>query len=244
MVYKILLEANHTELVLDLLERNFSAAKDFCAILLPVETAIPRPKPDQTEPSERASSAMKGGRAAKQSRISRQELYDDIADQARVSNTYLITVVLSAVVAAIGIVKGNIAVIIGAMVITPLLGPNVSLSLATALGDLSLARQSLEANIAGVSIAFACSVSFGWLVPVNPSMPEIASRTAVDLSDIGLALASGAAGALAFTSGISTAVIGVMVAVALLPPLVACGCSSAPDIFRKRCRRHCWWAST
>jgi uncharacterized membrane protein len=63
----------------------------------------------------------------------------------------------------------------------------------------------------------------GLLVAVDPAMPEIATRTKVGLSDIGLALASGASGALAFTTGISAAVIGVMVAVALLPPLVTCG---------------------
>jgi uncharacterized hydrophobic protein (TIGR00341 family) len=58
---------------------------------------------------------------------------------------------------------------------------------------------------------------------VDSNLYHIASRTEVHLSDIALALASGAAGVLAYTVGMSTAVIGVMVAVALLPPLVVAG---------------------
>jgi uncharacterized membrane protein len=60
-------------------------------------------------------------------------------------------------------------------------------------------------------------------VPVDPSVREIASRTEVGLSDVALALAAGSAGALAFTTGLSAAVVGVMVAVALLPPLATVG---------------------
>ena len=61
------------------------------------------------------------------------------------------------------------------------------------------------------------------VVAFDPFGSEIVTRTHVSLGDIVLALASGAAGALAFTSGLPSALIGVMVAVALLPPLVTCG---------------------
>lgn len=69
----------------------------------------------------------------------------------------------------------------------------------------------------------ALSVIIGLLLHVNPATPEMASRNAVALGDIVVALASGSAGALAFTTGVSTTLIGVMVAVALLPPLVTFG---------------------
>ena len=58
---------------------------------------------------------------------------------------------------------------------------------------------------------------------MDPAIPEIASRTEVDLGCIALAMASGCAGALAFTGGLTTTVVGVMVAVALLPPLMTSG---------------------
>jgi uncharacterized membrane protein len=60
-------------------------------------------------------------------------------------------------------------------------------------------------------------------VHVDPTLSEVASRMRVGLGDIAVALASGCAGALAFTTGISATLIGVMVAVALLPPLVTFG---------------------
>ena len=63
----------------------------------------------------------------------------------------------------------------------------------------------------------------GYFFETNPTIPEIAKRTQADFSDVILALASGCAGVLAFTTGASSAVIGVMVAVALLPPLSVCG---------------------
>ena len=63
----------------------------------------------------------------------------------------------------------------------------------------------------------------GYFFKTDPTIPEIATRTRANLSDIILALASGCAGVLAFTTGLSSAVIGVMVAVELLPPLTVCG---------------------
>ena len=109
------------------------------------------------------------------------------------------------------------------MVIAPLLGPNVALSLGTTLGDLSLLRRALLTALAGIATMTVLSVIIGMLVYVNPASPEVASRNAVALGDIAVALASGCAGALAFTTGVSATLIGVMVAVALLPPLVTFG---------------------
>jgi uncharacterized hydrophobic protein (TIGR00341 family) len=67
------------------------------------------------------------------------------------------------------------------------------------------------------------SVLLGFIFTVTPDIPEIASRINIGIGDIVLALASGSAGALAFTTGVSATLIGVMVAVALLPPLVTYG---------------------
>jgi uncharacterized hydrophobic protein (TIGR00341 family) len=108
-------------------------------------------------------------------------------------------------------------------VIAPLLGPNMALALATTLGDLPLLWRALKTSLAGIGTVMALSVALGVLLQVNPALPEVASRDAVALGDIAVALASGAAGALAFTTGVSATLIGVMVAVALLPPLVTFG---------------------
>jgi len=66
-------------------------------------------------------------------------------------------------------------------------------------------------------------VLVGLLIPVDPGVTELASRTHVGLADVAIAMAAGSAGSLAYTTGLPTAIIGVMVAVALLPPLVATG---------------------
>ena len=130
---------------------------------------------------------------------------------------------LSAIVAAIGLLNNNVAVIIGAMVIAPLLGPNVALSLATTLGDFSLAKNALKTNLVGILTAVAFSIAIGFFLHVNPHIPEIESRTRVGLEEVVLALVSGCAGTLAFTSGVPATLIGVAVAVAILPPLVSFG---------------------
>ncbi len=222
IVLNILLQAEKVEPVMDRLERKFSALKDFHLVLIPVEAALPRPKiPEAEKKSEPKAPLWKKG--IRRIRVSREELYAEVVGSSELTYVYIAMVILSAVVAAIGLLRNNTAVIIGAMVIAPLLGPNVALSLATTLGDFNLGRQALKVGLWGLGLAFGFAVLLGILVPVDASLPEIVARTRVDWADIVLALASGAAGALAVTTGTSTVLIGVMVAVALLPPLVACG---------------------
>lgn len=156
-------------------------------------------------------------------RISREELYADVTDGLAISPIFLSMTVFSTVVAAVGLLRDDLAVIIGAMVIAPLLRPNVALALATTLGDWKLAWRALVTNAAGVLLAVGLAAALGLMLPVNPEIPALHSRADLDLGSLLLALAAGAAGTLAFTQGLSGAVIGVMVAVALLPPVVAFG---------------------
>jgi uncharacterized hydrophobic protein (TIGR00341 family) len=220
---RILVDAERSEAVLDGLESRFKHLDGFRVILLPVEAAIPRPE----EPAEAAADLVppppETAPTPGPARISREELYADIADTIRLSSVYLAMVILASIVAAIGLVRSNVAVVVGAMVLAPLLGPNVALALATTLADTALARTALKANAAGLAVAFVISLAVGLAAPVDPQGAEIASRTRAGLSDVVLALAAGSAGALAFTSGVPATLIGVMVAVALLPPLVTCG---------------------
>jgi uncharacterized hydrophobic protein (TIGR00341 family) len=222
---KALLPAEGAEAVLDLLEERFSHIEGFRIVLLSVEATLPRIGEERKEePAAGGAAAVEGEPEERRiGRLGREELYSDVRDTVKVSGTYVAMVVLSTVVAAIGLVNDSVAVIIGAMVIAPLLGPNVALSLATTLGDVALARTALRANGLGLAIALALAVLLGLLLPVDPAVPELASRSALGMGDLALALASGAAGALAFTTGLSATLIGVMVAVALLPPLVTCG---------------------
>ncbi|MCL7475314.1 MAG: TIGR00341 family protein [ANME-2 cluster archaeon] len=219
----ILLDAETSEFVLDRLEQNISLVEGYRIIILPVEATLPKQKPLNEKVPEMEEPVLEDKTNEKPARISREELYSDIEETINQTRIFIILAFLSSVVAAIGILQNNVAVIIGAMVIAPLLGPNVALSLATTLGDIDLAKRALKANIKGMLTVLSFAVILGFVFKVDPNIPELISRTKVTLGDIILALAAGSAAALSLTTGVPSALIGVMVAVALLPPLVVFG---------------------
>jgi uncharacterized hydrophobic protein (TIGR00341 family) len=219
-VASVLVPAEASEKIMDLLERRFDGVDGFRMILMTVEATVPRHEP---EPAEAPATVDAPVPPPGPLRISREELLNEIQDGVQLNRVYLAIVLLSTIVASLGLLRNSLALIIGAMVLAPLLGPNVGLSLATTLGDLKLGRDALKTLLAGLLTAFALSLLMGLVLPVLPDSPEIQARTVVGLSDIVLALVSGCAGVLAFTTGIASALIGVMVAVALLPPLAVCG---------------------
>ena len=231
---RILLASEHTESLLDGLAERFGGHEGFRVALLDVEATLPR----HDENDDDARDGEGGEEEADEDegspmRISREELYQDISDASSFSAVYIVTVALSTVVAGAGLIRGDVAVIIGAMVIAPLLGPNVALSLSATLGDVELALHSGKTLLAGIATAFGLSFLIGLLASVDPEVPELYAKSQVGLSDVAIALAAGAAGSLAFTTGLPAAIVGVMVAVALLPPLVATGLffsSGSPDL--------------
>jgi uncharacterized hydrophobic protein (TIGR00341 family) len=156
-------------------------------------------------------------------RVIIEELLEDIRPSIAFDGQFMAMVILSAIVAAIGLIRDNTPVVIGAMVIAPLLGPNIALALGTTLGKWDLILRALKTNVFGLTLALIFSIVIGLVMNVDPNGPQIAARTAVTYSDLLLAFAAGAAGALSFTSGTASSLVGVMVAVALIPPLVAGG---------------------
>ncbi|MCD4736730.1 MAG: TIGR00341 family protein [Bacteroidales bacterium] len=215
-VASILLDSAQSESIMDLFEKKFSKVTGFKLILFPVEASIPRPKEEKkkTTPVEEKKSKL---------RISREELYSDVVDSTKLNNVFVLMTILSTVVVAVGLLKDNVAVIIGAMVIAPFLGPNVALALSSVLAEKKLGADAMKTLAVGGLIVVILSVCIGLVINVDTGVVEISSRTSTGFADIILALASGAAGVLAFTTGASAAVIGVMVAVALLPPLTVFG---------------------
>jgi uncharacterized hydrophobic protein (TIGR00341 family) len=219
---RILLPSNETEEVTDLLASKLQHREGYRILLLDVEATYPRlEEPEEEKDDEEEEEGREEERIP--DRLNREELYQALSEGGRVSRVYLVTTALATVVAAAGLIRGDVAVIIGAMVIAPLLGPNVALALASTLGDLELAGRAGKAIGWGAGLAFGLSLVIGILFPVDPTVPEVASRTRAGVGDLALALAAGSAGTLAYTTGLPAAVIGVMVAVALLPPLVVAG---------------------
>ena len=124
---------------------------------------------------------------------------------------------------AIGLLEDNVAVVIGAMVIAPLLGPNMALALGAALGDMPLMWKAMKTTLAGVSLALFLSAILGIIYPLDLHSHELMARTDVGLDSVVLALASGAAAVVSLTTGLASVLVGVMVAVALLPPTATLG---------------------
>lgn len=217
-ISKIIVKSEHTEAVVDLIEKHFPQKDSYRIIILSVEATIPRPEePEQKEKEEKTI------KEKTPKRISIEELYQKMIGQSGVSKKFTVMTTVASFVAAVGLLKNDVAIIIGSMVIAPLLGPNMSLSLATTLADLKLARKAIVTNMAGFSLVLAISIAMGIVLDVNPETPQIAIRTDVSHFYIFLALASGVAGAYSITAGVAEALVGVMVAVAILPPLVAAG---------------------
>ena len=224
---RFLVDAEDSGRIVDAIEHRCAEMQGFHLTLQSVEAAIPRPpEPEEPEvPAEEPAlprlqrfifgSGRKG--------LSREELYADAVDMSGLTRMYLATVVLSTVVAVVGLVKGSAAIIIGAMVIAPLLGPIMGCALAATLADVPLARRAAQSGLAGVGLALVLCALVGALAHPDMDQAEIVSRTHVDVLDIALALAAGSAGTLALTTGVSMGLVGVMVAVALLPPTAVLG---------------------
>ncbi|MBE9167067.1 TIGR00341 family protein [Pleurocapsales cyanobacterium LEGE 06147] len=217
LLLKILLDKSQVEPVVEHLIKEFKSLDNFQLLLLSVEASLPRAKPDSissdSEPKLKTTDA----------RISKEEIYNRVAASIQFSWTQIVLIILACAIAAIGIVRGSEAVIIGAMVIAPIFKPNMALAVSTTLGDGSLALRTIKVGLTGILVAVVFSLCLGVLYPLDLSMPEVALRTKVSLTDVVLAFASGAAGAISLTIGERSAVVGVMVAVALLPPLVTFG---------------------
>jgi len=217
-ILRILIDADRTESLSDTFTEKFKNVEGFRIMLFSVEATLPQPdtEEEKKEKSEDTETKYIG-------RISREELYADVTSGSDLNWVYISMVFLATVVAGVGLIRDDVAVIIGAMVIAPLLGPNVSLALAVTLGDLQLAWRSLKANAAGLFLSVAVAFLMGLVLHIGTDSHQLMNRTMVSLGDITIALAAGSAGVLAFTRGVPATIVGVMVAVALLPPLAAFG---------------------
>ncbi len=209
-VMRLLVADDRLQWVLDALQSILGAQPSARILVMAVEASLPRQEEQQGEQEEPATTA-------------REALYEEVEKNVRLDLNFLLLVVLSTVVAAIGLIENNVAVVIGAMVIAPLLSPNLALSLGTALGDVALMRKSVKTLFAGIFLAVLLAACIGFLWPSQMLSPELLTRTEPGWDSVALALASGAAAALSLTTGLSSVLVGVMVAVALLPPAATLG---------------------
>jgi uncharacterized hydrophobic protein (TIGR00271 family) len=153
-----------------------------------------------------------------------RELFQMLRENARVSESYLILIMLSTLLATIGLFANSTPVIIGAMILAPLMAPIISLSMGVLRRQEYLLIESAKSLGWGVLLALACATLLTWIMPLHTINSEISARLSPTLLDLGVAVISGIAGAYAHARAeIARSLAGVAIAVALVPPLSVAG---------------------
>ena len=209
--------------VLDALQAILQTSDNYHIVITPVDTALPKPAEIEAKPQTEAEKKEDSIRKKAALASTREEILAQVEKNTQLDNNFILLVVLSAIVASVGLLENNVAVIVGAMVIAPLLGPNMAFSLGTSLGESKLVIESIKAMAVGISLSIILAIAIGLLWNGRFDSAEIIARTDVAYSSTVIALASGAAASLSLVSGTSSVLVGVMVAVALMPPAVTIG---------------------
>lgn len=164
--------------------------------------------------------------------IAREELQTKAKDMISSLSTYATLTVVSALIATVGLLLDSPATVVGSMVIAPLIGPAMAASVGTVVADDELFRRGVKFQILGIVLAigsaalFALFVRYTNLVPpgMDPmQLAEVGERATPSFLILVVALGAGVAGILSLMTGVSTALVGVMIAVALIPPAAAVG---------------------
>ncbi len=127
----------------------------------------------------------------------------------------------SAVVATMGLITNNIAVLVGAMIIAPAFGPISSVAVGAVVNRMDLFKDGIKAELMGMLLAVATAAAMGFLLPGVELTPELQTKMLPTIFDLFIGLAAGAAGGYVLVSGRGSSIVGVMIAAALLP--VMCG---------------------
>jgi len=165
-------------------------------------------------------------------RIAREELRARAEELVSSTRTYAALTVVSAVVATAGLLLDSPATVVGSMVIAPLVGPAMSAAVGSVVDDEDLFARGVRLQTLGIVLAiasaavFALSVRYLRLIPptLDPTgLGQVRERLSPDFLSLAVALGAGVAGAISLTTGVSTALVGVMIAVALVPPAATVG---------------------
>ncbi|ELY65306.1 TIGR00341 family protein [Natronococcus jeotgali] len=169
-------------------------------------------------------------------RISRQELETEAESLTPTFAVFATMTIISSLVATSGLLLDSPAVVVGSMVIAPLIGPALGASVGSVIDEEELFVESVTYQIVGIVFAIGAAAVFAWMVKVTNIVPpgldisevgEISERLAPDLLSLVVALGAGVAGIVSIATGISVALVGVMIAAALIPPAAAAGVAIA-----------------
>lgn len=155
-------------------------------------------------------------------------LFDRLQTQSQWNFDFMTLMLLSTSIASFGLLQNSVAVVIGAMLVAPLMTPLLGSGLALVQGNLPLMRSCLKAIFFGFFAALILGVLMGFIAPGDQLTSELAGRGKPNLLDFGVAAASGIAASHCIARpGLSSALAGVAIAAALVPPIATVGISLA-----------------
>lgn len=152
-----------------------------------------------------------------------KELREQVQSDGKSTPGYMLMCGISAGIAMLGLLQGSVAVVIGAMLVSPLMSPIVALGFGFASLDGKRIRDSARVVMVGTAIGILVAMLLTGLSPIRNATPEIINRTEPSLLDLLVALLSGVAGGYAVVKRLGATAIGVAIATALMPPIATVG---------------------
>ena len=163
--------------------------------------------------------------AAKTDMVQHREVIKEVSSSAERTWIYYVTLMVAGLIALLGLLTNSVAVVIGAMLISPLMGPIISSSLAFTIGDLPLARRAFKTIAVSVTLTILASALVAFVSPLKEPTAEILARVRPNIFDLFVAILSGVVGAIALCTKRNYLITstGVAVATAVIPPLSVTG---------------------
>ncbi len=153
-----------------------------------------------------------------------EQVIDSITRNSDFVGANLWTLIFAILIASIGLNMNSTAVIIGAMLISPLMGPIMGVGLGMGTDDFDLVKKGIRNLLTATIISIITSAIYFWITPLDEAKSELLARTTPTLWDVLIAFFGGLAGVVAATRNEkSNAIPGVAIATALMPPLCTAG---------------------
>ena len=161
-----------------------------------------------------------------------QEIVKQITSGVSFRGANLWVLIFAIFIASLGLNVNSTAVIIGAMLISPLMGPIIGMGLAMGINDLNLMRRAVKNFGVATLISVLTAMVYFLITPLGEAQSELLARTSPTIYDVLIATFGGAAGILALcTKGKGNVIPGVAIATALMPPLCTAGYGLATGHF-------------
>lgn len=159
------------------------------------------------------------------SHVDHNAVIKDLSGRADITGSYLLMIIFSCLMALLGLLVNSTGVVIGAMLMSPLMGPIFTAALSFSLGDLRLARKVLKIIVVSIILTVLVASFFTLLSPLKAPTPEILSLIRPNIYDLLISALAGAAGAYALCTRVNYLFVtnGVAVATAVIPPLSVVG---------------------